>query len=204
MPKMTNDEFVAKRKKARKTGKKRKKLEVIKENGESKVITVIKKAYERVPKVIEPGAGTIEEALKNNAGLLTYTAQELNIPIEVLKKAITKNKQLRETLIELREGMVDLAEQTLLWRIKEKKDLIASMFLLKSIGKHRGWIEGPTKAGISADKPIYIRILPVNGEVNPLGGRPKKIHSELKAIPVETSKSRKEAIEEILEGEVVG
>jgi len=124
-----------------------------------------------------PTNDQIAEALKESSGLISYAARNLNQPVEVLKKAVRKNKYLRNLMIELRESAIDLAEDTLMWRMREKKDAIVAMFVLKCIGKNRGWIDKPEKAGESLDKPVYIKILPANvGDVPKKrgAGRPKK------------------------------
>ena len=123
-----------------------------------------------------PTNDQIAEALKESSGLISYAAKQLNVPIEVLKKQVRRNKFLRNLMLELRESAVDLAEDTLMWRMREKKDGIVAMFVLKCIGKQRGWVDKPDKAGESLDKPVYIKILPVSDSDNGRRGvgRPKK------------------------------
>jgi len=147
-----------------------------------------------LPQIVEntkpatlPTNEEIEKALIKTTGLISYASQELNCPVETLKKLIIKSKQLRGLLDELRNVMIDAAENTLLYRVVDKRDLIASMFLLKTIGKKRGWVEKEDKAGSSADKPVFIKILPVDSNGNTEGkkgrGRPKKIYAEAKILP---------------------
>jgi len=125
-----------------------------------------------------PTNDQIAEALKESSGLISYAANKLKVPVEVLKKQVRRNKYLRNLLLELRESAIDLAEDTLMWRMREKRDAIVAMFVLKCIGKQRGWVDKPEKAGESLDKPVYIKILPVGGEVPTNGkkgvGRPRK------------------------------
>jgi hypothetical protein len=123
-----------------------------------------------------PTNDQIANALKESSGLISYAAKQLNVPIEVLKKQVRRNKYLRNLMLELRESAIDLAEDTLMWRMREKRDAIVAMFVLKCIGKNRGWVDKPEKAGESLDKPVYIKILPVgeNGDGKKGVGRPKK------------------------------
>ena len=150
----------------------------------------------------------VEKALRGSGGLINYAAKELNFPVEELKKQIARSRYLRNLLIELREYATDIAEQTLMWRIMEKKDLIATMFYLKCQGKDRGWVDRPDKAGDTANKPIYIRILPVDadGNIAKKAGRPKKNFAEIKIG--ETQKAISGAVlpekaEDIIDAEVL-
>jgi hypothetical protein len=123
----------------------------------------------------------VEKALIKCNGLITYTAGELKCPVELVKKQIRKYKTLRILVSQLRDAMIDAAEDTLMYRIVEKRDMIASMFLLKTLGKKRGWVE-TEKAGGTIDKPVFIKILPA-GE----GGEKKKGGKLPKATIVETT-----------------
>jgi hypothetical protein len=130
-----------------------------------------------------PTFDEVERALIKCNGLITYAAAELNCPIELVKKTIQRYKILRILVDQLRDGMIDAAEDTIMYRITEKRDSIAAMFLLKTIGKGRGWIEKEDrKAGDTADKPVYIKILPIgmdNGEYTE-DGRKKGGNKKLK------------------------
>jgi hypothetical protein len=73
-----------------------------------------------LPQIVEntkpatlPTNEEIEKALIKSTGLISYASQELNCPVEVLKKLIIKSKQLRGLLDELRNVMIDAAENTL-------------------------------------------------------------------------------------------
>jgi len=147
-----------------------------------------------------PTNDQIAEALKESSGLISYAANKLKVPVEVLKKQVRRNKYLRNLLLELRESAIDLAEDTLMWRMREKRDAIVAMFVLKCIGKQRGWVDKPEKAGESLDKPVYIKILPVGGEAPTNGkkgvGRPRKAtYPVMEAIApaVETDESNIDA-----------
>lgn len=200
---MTDEEFVElqKKKKGKKLSKVRKESYKKKKKEEKKIAKAEGKQIV-VPAFIvnEPTYEEVESSLKKNTGILSYTAKDLQIPLEILKKIIKKNKNLRNLLFDLRETIVDIAEQTLLSRMINKEDAIAAMFVLKCIGKGRGWVEKPDKAGSSSQKPIFIRILPV-GE----GNKGKKLKAEIKvgaALPAATTKEEK-AVEEIIDAEIL-
>ena len=221
MAKMTTEEFVAKRDAERKKRqaavlaktkeviKKEKKVEkqldeLVAKETDMEIVATKREELEKTKGVsLMPTILEIEKALVESSGLISFTARKLSISIEELKKQIKKSKFLRELLFEIRESVIDEAEDSLMQRIRTKQDLIASMFLLKSIGKHRGWVDRPEKAGDSKKNPIFIRILPVGMEANPKGGRPPKIMSTIKELPVENKKSLKEATEEIVDIEVL-
>lgn len=202
---MTDEEFIQlqKKKKGKIYSKSRKAVVKRKKKEEKKLEKEIKKQAV-VPAIIikEPSYEEVEASLKKNTGLLSYTAKDLEIPLEVLKKIIKKNKNLRNLLFDLRETITDIAEETLLYRMMEKKDGIIAMFVAKCLGKNRGWVEKPDKAGSSAQKPVFIRILPVDGNG---GGKGKKLKAEIKvgaALPAAVTKEEK-AVEEIMEAEVL-
>jgi len=129
-----------------------------------------------------PSLQEIEQALIKSNGLITYAAQELKCPIDVVKKAIRKFKTLRTLVMQLREVMLDAAEDTLLYRVTEKRDIIATMFLLKTIGKRRGWIEGPERSGETASKPVYIKLLPVGTDYTEGKGKKGKKQQAITAM----------------------
>ncbi len=164
----------------------------------------LKKKGKAIAKVLvqEFEVKDIETALKSNGGLLTYTAEQLGCPLEILKTQIKKSKYLRDVVFALREAMLDLAEDTLAWRMREKKDGICAMYVTKCLGKQRGWVEKPEKAGSTADKPIYIKISPVNPvDTKGLPGRPRKAYAEIKVLPVSTDICQVD--EEIIDAEIL-
>ncbi len=163
-----------------------------------------------------PSAEEVERALIASNGLISYAAEKLQCPVEVVKKQIKKYKFLKEALNNLRDAFLDAAENTMLYRVTEKRDLIASMFVLKTIGKHRGWVEKAEKAGDSAQNPVFIKILPVEGvgHVN-VGsgkkGRPRKLLAEARVLPpvgkTEFSSKEKELVggkvQDFIDAEVI-
>jgi len=159
-----------------------------------------------LPAIPSLSPADIENGLRKNGGLLTYTARELGCTMEVLKKSIKRNKDLRNLVLDLREAMVDLAEDTLRYRMEEKKDGIAAMFVAKCLGKNRGYVEKPEKAGDTANKPVYIRILPIGGgDEKRERGRPAKQFAEIRIdAPPQLALSKEEKeMKEILDAEVI-
>jgi len=130
----------------------------------------------------------IAESLKENAGLISYSAQKLGLPLDVLKYHIKKSKYLRSILFDIRDSNIDIVENEVMNRIKDKKDPILMMFYLKCMGKDRGWVEKSEKAGDRPDRPIHIKIMPVAGLNMPdmprKAGRPpnKATYAETKVL----------------------
>jgi|GEM_PF-1248848 len=188
-----------------KAGKIGGKARSIKKEKEKDIKDVVeKKDYELDKKTQDE----IEAAIRLTGGWLSKTAKELGMPVEKVKAAIKRNKRLKEVLFETKEHLLDLVEDTLFERIIEKKDVLGAMFWLKCQGQHRGWIDKPKNGG-SADKPIHIKITPVE---LPKGerriGRPKKIYTEVKVLPASQSKdeileSRLANQDEVIEGEII-
>lgn len=158
-----------------------------------------------LPAIKQPSVIDVEKQLRASGGLISYTARELGVTIEDLKKIIKREKALRNLVMDLRESVIDLAEDTLMYRMKEKKDGIVAMYVTKCLGKQRGWIERPEKAGSNAEKPIYIKILPVGEEVKRGPGRPSKKFAEVKLPPATALPMSEEerAIKEVIEAEVL-
>jgi len=168
-----------------------------------------------------PSNDEVITALWHTGGLIKYAAAELKCDIDVLKNVIKKSKQLRNILFTIRETCLDEVEQTLynritgfnketgqgdMTKIKDSSGIL-TMFYLKCLGKHRGWVDKPDKAGESEKKPIFIRILPVGTgneiEEKKQRGRPKKIYAEAKVLPTSSLTKEEEELEDVIEGEVL-
>jgi len=100
---------------------------------------------------------TIDEiivALENNKGLVTLAAKELGIWYQSLYARISKNKRLKDKLIEIREQNLDRAENSLIASI-DKGNFDATKFYLTHQGKERGYSEIINiKADVSTDMSI--------------------------------------------------
>lgn len=83
---------------------------------------------------------TIAEALQASAGMLTMAARKLGVGHSALCYRLDKSPALQAARIEAKESILDLAEIKLFENIK-KGDNQAIMFLLRTKGKHRGYVE---------------------------------------------------------------
>ena len=82
----------------------------------------------------------IIEVLEQKAGLIQPTAKALNIARRTLYYWIEDDKELQEAVKQCRESMIDMAESTLLTKIKDG-DTTSTIFYLKTQGKQRGYVE---------------------------------------------------------------
>ena len=87
-----------------------------------------------------PDNSKIIEALNATAGMVTYTAKALKCDYSTLYGWIRKSPQLQKALKAIKESHIDLAETKLLQNVKDG-DPSSIFFLLKCLGKHRGYIE---------------------------------------------------------------
>lgn len=84
----------------------------------------------------------VAKALHNANGLLAVAARNLGCSRSTLQSYLKKYPDLHEELQQIRDSYVDLAESSLIKQIQEK-NTTATIFLLKCLGKGRGWIESP-------------------------------------------------------------
>lgn len=82
-----------------------------------------------------------EKALWISNGLITPAAKSLGITQQALSERIKKSERLQKARELTTEKMLDAAENTLHRKIYEDENLTASIFYLKTKGRHRGYIE---------------------------------------------------------------
>jgi len=136
--------------------------------------------------------GMIQEAdlvnaIKEVDGYISLVAERIGVPASEVKEFVNKSKKLQVLINEIKEAQIEKVEKTLYDSILDKKNPLLLMFYLKCQGQQRGWVDRPTKAGGSEDKPIYIKIMPVTNNLPPgeksKGGRPRKNYAEIKIMP---------------------
>lgn len=84
----------------------------------------------------------IIEALNAANGLKSAAARRLGCSRQGLDKYFRRYPELVQELEQIRESYIDLAESSLLEQIK-KENTQATIFLLRCLGKGRGWVEDP-------------------------------------------------------------
>ena len=106
-----------------------------------------------------------EKALLKSNGLITPAAKSLGISQQALSARVQKSERLQKARELTTEKMLDAAENTLHKKIYKDENLTASIFYLKTKGRHRGYIE-KKEAEISgnAEAPLTIRRVIVKKE----------------------------------------
>jgi hypothetical protein len=80
------------------------------------------------------------EVLKNNAGLIYISCEKYNIDPTTFYNWKKTDPQFEKAVENITERLIDLGESTLYTKMKEG-DLTATIFFLKTKGKHRGYSE---------------------------------------------------------------
>ena len=80
------------------------------------------------------------EAVKDTGGILTLVSKRLNISRQSLYNFLKKNPEKRKVLKQEREKIIDLGEGSLFNQVKNQ-EAWAVKFLLKTVGKERGYYE---------------------------------------------------------------
>ena len=82
----------------------------------------------------------VAKALKKANGLQTHAATILKCAPATVKSYIDKYDSVREAYQNARDGILDEAEHQLIKQVREG-NITAIIFTLKTIGKHRGYVE---------------------------------------------------------------
>ena len=95
------------------------------------------------------------EAVRKSKGILTLTAKELGVSRQTVHKYVNKYPTIKAAVDSEREALLDMAEGSLFDQVR-KGNITAIIFTLKTLGKHRGYVERQEFAGVK-DQPIVIR-----------------------------------------------
>ena len=114
-------------------------------------------------------------ALRACAGIRAAAAKALDCSPSTIAGYIEREPLVRAAMAELRETLVDKAESVVL-RHLQKGSLTAAVFILKSLGKHRGWNE---------------RV-----EVEPIGHRPPTLAMDWSQVPKEKLRELRQTLKE--------
>jgi len=85
-------------------------------------------------------AKTIKAAIIKHRGILSSAAAELGISRTQVHRRINSNQTLKDATVEARATLIDDAESALVKAI-EAQEAWAVSLTLKTIGKHRGYVE---------------------------------------------------------------
>jgi hypothetical protein len=81
-----------------------------------------------------------KQALLDACGIVSQAADNLKITRQALINRIANHKSLQEATEEAREIMIDKGESALVTAVQNRESWAVSL-LLKTLGKHRGYIE---------------------------------------------------------------
>ena len=107
------------------------------------------KQQKATPKKAEPAPSTVLrkkamlDALKKSAGIVTRAAQAVELDPATHYRWLKEDEVYSQQVAELDNLVLDLAETALLNKIKEG-DTTAIIFMLKTKGRKRGYIETKT------------------------------------------------------------
>lgn len=100
-------------------------------------------AYETLRKIPFPTLDMIELALRMHRGSITDAAEELSVEPPMLRRKINATPSLLKVCKDIKEQQVDKAEQAL-YDLVDDKNPQATIFVLKTLGKERGFTEKST------------------------------------------------------------
>ena len=81
-------------------------------------------------------------ALRASNGLVSAAATRLGCDRKTIRNYFERYPELDQELRDIRDSFVDLAEGSLLAQVQEK-NTAATIFLLRCLGKSRGWVDSP-------------------------------------------------------------
>lgn len=82
----------------------------------------------------------VKKAIEGTYGNLSHAAQKLGVSRQAVYNYVNKHDDIKELLEQEREAMLDIAENNLFLNVQDR-DNTAIIFLLKTQGKKRGYIE---------------------------------------------------------------
>lgn len=94
-------------------------------------------------------------AIRQNRGILTLTAKHLGCSRTTVQRYVDEYPTVAQALKDERESLLDLAEGSLFEQVR-KGNITAIIFTLKTIGKHRGYVE---RQEIANTEPITLRVV---------------------------------------------
>ena len=101
------------------------------------------------------------EALREKHGNLSAAARFLGCSRETVRRYISTYSTVQSVADEERETLIDFAENQLFQQVKDG-NITAIIFTLKTIGKHRGYVERQEVTGAEG-KPLTIKWVDVEG-----------------------------------------
>lgn len=99
----------------------------------------------------------IKDAVIKAGGFISIACKSLNCTRKTIYNYMDKYPELKETIIDIREQYLDVAEAALIKNVKDGKSNDIKYFL-NTQGKKRGYVEKSELDITSGDEPIKINI----------------------------------------------
>ncbi len=108
------------------------------------------------------------KAAQDSMGVITIIAKRLGKTRAGVYYYLKRHPDMQEVLDQERDNLIDYAESKLIENVRAN-DVTSIIFLLKTIGKRRGYVERAELAGVS-DQPIQIEVdvIKDNDETGPI------------------------------------
>ncbi len=124
----------------------------------------------------------MEQALRDSRGLLSPAARRLGCDRATMYNYAARYPRIQQTIDDAREQLIDSAESKLAEAIESKADPWAIQFVLKTLGKHRGYTERTETDVTSKGEPLSasrtVFILPAKDPAPDPGSPPEELDRE--------------------------
>jgi hypothetical protein len=103
--------------------------------------------------------GAVAEAVRDNHGLLTYAARQLGVHRNSLSRLRDEDDRVRDLVMEAQESLVDELEDVAFGRaLKGGGNQQLLMFLLKTKGKARGYVEAAREREMTSWNDVRVTV----------------------------------------------
>jgi len=124
----------------------------------------------------------MEQVLRDSRGLLSPAARRLGCDRATMYNYAARYPRIQQTIDDAREQLIDSAESKLAEAIETKAEPWAIAFVLKTLGKHRGYTERTETDVTSKGEPLSasrtVFILPAKDPAPDPGSPPEELDRE--------------------------
>jgi hypothetical protein len=138
---------------------------------------------------------TIALAIVQTKGVLSRMIEIVGLPAPSIRYRITQSPMLKQVIFEARESVIDNAEDNIFKKV-EAGDYGASVFVVKTLGKDRGYTERREIEGNithSIDKASTGSLIQMLNELTHKS--PEAVEAEFEELPAEDRKLLQETLE---------
>jgi len=102
-------------------------------------------------------AEQVIKAIMDNHGLLAAAARDLGVTRKTVYNYVKRYPTIAQAVQDARDTTLDMAEGQLMKAVRNG-NVTAIMFLLKTVGRNRGYVERQEVAGVT-DQPIVLKVV---------------------------------------------